>query len=304
MIRAPKRNPSLWQISAITSPVAEDAVAGVFEEIFRRPPAVYVDADTNAVRISVYCETADRGALRQRTALHAGLLRLREHGLDPGNARIQVRQIRREDWAESWKRHFKPLEVGHNLLIKPSWSRRNARRNQALVVLDPGLSFGTGQHPTTLFCLEQLVQHRRKDKSQALLDIGTGSGILAISAAAVGYSPVKAFDFDPVAVRISKANALANRRAARVQIACLDINRLPLRSGERFDVICANLTVDLLVMQRRRILNRLAPQGVLVLAGILRTQFHEVRNAFEAAGMRMIASQFGGEWRSGAFRRR
>ena len=144
--------------------------------------------------------------------------------------------MRREDWAESWKRHFKPIEIGDALLVKPSWSKRRPRKNQAVVILDPGLSFGTGQHPTTAFCLREIVRlklakergrlarefktrHHADEPSalQSFLDIGTGSGILAIAAAKLGYQPVHAFDFDAEAVRIARANARANRVQAKSQ---------------------------------------------------------------------------------------
>ena len=119
--------------------------------------------------------------------------------------------IRHEDWAESWKRHFKPIEIGRRLLIKPSWSRRRPKPHQQVVVLDPGLSFGTGQHPTTAFCLAEVARLVKNAPARSFLDIGTGSGILAIAAARLNYQPIWAFDFDPEAVRMARANAQTNQ---------------------------------------------------------------------------------------------
>jgi ribosomal protein L11 methyltransferase len=293
----------LWEFSLSTSTAGEEAAVALFDATFQLPSSVFIDAETGAVKVCVYREASGRQRSRLRTLLQAGLVGLRACGLDFGRAQIRVRRVRREQWAESWKRHFQPLEIGRALLIKPSWSRRPPRRNQAVVILDPGLSFGTGRHPTTLFCLQHLVRHRRKQQPQSFLDIGTGSGILAAAAAAIGYKPVKAFDFDRAAVRISRENALANGLDSLIQIHRKDLSRLPMRSREKFDLICANLTADLLLSQRRRILNRLASGGVLVLAGILRKQFKEVRKAYETRGMRLISNQTGGEWQSGAFHR-
>ena len=125
---------------------------------------------------------------------------------------MRLNKVPPEDWAESWKRHFKPIEIGGDLLILPSWSKRKPKTGQAVVVLDPGLSFGTGQHATTSFCLNEIVKLRRSSKASelSLLDGGTGSGILAIAAAKLGYKPVEAFDFDPVSVRVARANATSN----------------------------------------------------------------------------------------------
>ena len=93
----------------------------------------------------------------RQAELASGLKRIASSGLDIGPGKISLKRIRREDWAESWKLHFKPMVIGSALLLKPSWSRRRPRKGQAVIVLDPGLSFGTGRHPTTAFCLRQLV---------------------------------------------------------------------------------------------------------------------------------------------------
>jgi len=296
------RERPLWEIFTTTSLAGEEAVAALFEAVFRCPPSVYVDAGTHLARVTVYREDSSHQLTRLRNELRSGIARIRECGVDVGRARIRVRRLRREQWAESWKRHFQPLEIGRELLIRPSWSRCKPRRNQAVVTLDPGLSFGTGQHPTTLFCLQHLVSQRRKQEPRSFLDVGTGSGILAICAGALGYKPVKAFDFDPVAVRMSRENARANGLGSQIRITRQDLSRLPGKSREKFDLICANLTADLLLDRRRTILNRLSPRGVLVLAGILRVQFPGARKVYEAAGLRLISSRKAGEWQSAAFR--
>jgi len=233
--------------------------------------------------------------------LRSGLEQIQACGLNIRPGKIITRKVRREDWAESWKKHFKPLKIGRALLVKPSWSRRRPRAGQAVVVLDPGLSFGTGQHPTTAFCLEQLVAHRQAGQLQSFLDIGTGSGILAIGAAKLGYSPVHAFDLDPTSVRIAKANATHNDVLKHVRIFRRDLTRLPLRSVTKFDVICANLVDDLLIAQSKRIVNRLQPDGILVVAGILQAQFERVRLVYADAGLRLVATRVKQEWQSGTF---
>jgi ribosomal protein L11 methyltransferase len=210
--------------------------------------------------------------------------------------------VRREDWSESWKKYFKTVEVGTKLLIKPSWSRRRPRLGQAVVVLDPGLSFGTGQHPTTWFCLDRLVAARREGETQSFLDIGTGSGILAIAAVKLGYRPVCALDFDPVAVRVAKANASRNRVSQRIVIQRRDLTKLRAQSAAQFDVIGANLTDDLLIASAKMILSRLRPGGLLVLAGVLANQFSKVKSAYESSGFRLVSARIEREWQSATFR--
>jgi ribosomal protein L11 methyltransferase len=172
-------------------------------------------------------------------------------------------------------------------------------------VLDPGLSFGTGQHPTTGFCLQQLVAHSEKFNGRnaqgAFLDIGTGSGILAIAAAKLGYMPVEAFDFDAEAVRIARENARKNGVSRKVNIRREDVTKLASRSRKKYDLVCANLISTLLVAERRRIIARLKSGSILVLAGILASEFASVRSAYERGGLQLVASRTEKEWRSGAF---
>jgi len=291
----------LWQVSVTTSIEAEEAVAALFESLFDRPPTVFVDATTPTATISAYCPKLPLCDADLRAHLQSALAKVRSSGLDSGSGRIEIRRVAPEDWSESWKKHFKPIEVNRALLIKPSWSRRRPRSGQAVVVLDPGLSFGTGQHPTTGFCLHQLAARRALSRKQSFLDIGTGSGILAIGAAKLGYQPVMAFDFDPSAVRVARTNAVQNRVTKRVRITRQDLDLLPLRGGAKFDLICANLTADLLVRQVKRIVKRLLPNGTLILAGILKVQFDEIHRTYEATGLKLIATRRDKEWQSAVF---
>ena len=284
----------LTKISVATTVNADEAVAALLAEIFGQSASSYTHADSGRTQASVYLTRAGDWSASKRRQLVSALDGLREAGMLVGPGRISVRTVQHEDWAESWKRHFKPFAIGDALLVKPSWSSRGAKRGQAVLVIDPGLSFGTGQHPTTRFCLEELVLCRPGDGRKTFLDIGIGSGILSIAAAKLGYSKVTGFDHDAEAVRVARANARLNQVSRRVHFRCLDLAAL-VRGPNRFDVICANLTWDLLLGQQRRILAQLAPGGCLVLAGILHTQFPEVTEAYRAAGLKLKRRQRGGE---------
>ena len=286
----------IWQVSITTSAAREEAVAGLLEQTFQVPAAVYHDARTGKQTVSVYPSSLRAAPRQARAGLGRALRRL-----FPGRAGILIKKLRRENWAQSWKRHFKPMEIGHALLIKPGWSRRRARPGQRVVRLDPGLSFGTGHHATTLFCLEQLAACRRPGARQSFLDIGAGSAILAIAAAKLGYSPVQAFDFDPEAIRVGRANARRNRVMGRVRPRRLDLTRLPARSRRQWDVICANLTADLLTSQAEKIRARLKPGGQLIVAGILRAEFFRIRDKFETFGLTLAKNGVQEEWHSGRF---
>lgn len=294
---------SLWKVSLVTSAEAEEAVQDCLTEVLNQPAWIYTDAQTGRTTVSAYLpkrSDLSRFLRKQRAELLTRLHQIQAFGLPLGRATVRVELVTRENWAESWKRHFKPLEIGGRLLVKPSWSVRRPKRGQAVVVLDPGLSFGTGQHPTTRFCLDELVVARREGLRQAFLDIGTGSGILAIAAAKLGYKPVEAVDCDAEAVVMARRNIRRNSVARQIRLHRLDLRHMGgnLSHGH---VVCANLVFDLLLAERARIVNLLASDGQLVLAGTLRKQFRRLRQAYESSGLKLVRRHAEAEWESGTF---
>lgn len=303
MARATVSHPDLLKVTVRTGVEAEEAVAAVVERVFGQAPSLYTDDESLITEVSVFLTATRVLSLARRARLERGLRELRADGVPVGRGHIRVERLARRDWAEAWKRHIQPLDVAGKLLVKPTWSRRRPGPGQTVVLIDPGLSFGTGQHPTTAFCLEQVVAGAPEQGARSLLDIGTGSGILAIAAARLGYAPVEAFDFDPEAVAVARENAALNGVTDRVRPATRDLRRLRLTASRQYDLVCANLLADLLLAEPERIVARVAPGGTLVLAGILAGEFARVVAAYAALGWRLTADRTVREWRSGAFRR-
>lgn len=190
----------------------------------------------------------------------------------------RLQEVAPDDWAESWKQHFPVFRVGR-LVVRPSWEAYAAQPEDVVLTLDPGMAFGTGTHATTRLCLEALVDAMQARPHGKVLDVGTGSGILAIAAAALGAERVLACDIDPQACRVARDNALANGVAERVAITAEPLERL---SG-RYDVVLANILAEENVRLAKELVARLADQGVLILSGILRDKEALVRRGF--AGM-------------------
>ncbi len=294
------RSKTLWRISILTSLEAEDAVAGLLQNVTGSTTAAYFNLETGVSTVSAFRQTGFDRSIRAEIVV--GLKQIAGCELKIGSGKIQIARVKREDWSESWKKHFKPLEIGRALLVKPSWIKRQPCPGQAVVVLDPGLSFGTGQHPTTAFCLSQIVHRQKNETNQSFLDIGTGSGILALAAAKLNYRPVHAFDFDPACVHTAKANARLNNLGTKIRIIRGDVTRLPSRPAKQCDLVCANLISNLLIAEKKKIAACVKPHGALVLAGILKTEFSLVEKAFATCGLKLVASKIEKEWRSGAFR--
>jgi ribosomal protein L11 methyltransferase len=287
---------TVWKVSVITGEAGESAVGDCLARVFMEPVSSYTDLELGEVQVSVY----------RRSRPGRELLYRLEHDLEclpevngAIASRVEVRMLKPRDWVNAWKRHFKAMTIGGCLLIKPSWSRKRPASAQRTVVLDPGLSFGTGQHPTTRFCLERIAAHRPVRGVKSLFDVGTGSGILAIAARKLRYDPVDAIDHDPAAVRIALANARRNKVDVRIRSG--DATRLRTKRQYQYDVVCANLTSDLLLKHAGRLTAQVRPGGCLILAGILRIEFDRVRAAYESGGWRMTRSRVVREWHSGAF---
>ena len=156
----------LRQISITTNAAAEDAIGVLLEREFGQTPSVYADMATGLSTVSVYWALPDAEVSETKAILREGLADTEDNGIEVAPGRIAIQKVKPRDWSESWKRHFRPIEIGRTLLVKPTWSKRAPKAGQQVVLLDPGLSFGTGQHATTNFCLTQVAELRKVGTSQ------------------------------------------------------------------------------------------------------------------------------------------
>ncbi len=213
--------------------------------------------------------------------------------------------LKKEDWAEAWKKHFKVQHVTKRVVIKPTWLKYEKKNGEVIIELDPGMSFGTGKHATTRFCLKMLdrVSKESKRKAMSILDAGCGSGILSIAAVKLGFQPVTAFDIDPESVIIAVENLALNKlSSAHAKIFEAELSEL--KPKIKFDVITANIISGILIQNREKLSAMLKPDGYLILAGILKTDYRELRRAFKEIGFQEILSSSENEWTGGLFRRK
>ena len=207
---------------------------------------------------------------------------LQAFGLRP-IGELQTRIVREADWAEAWKSHFPVLRVGRRLVIRPTWRRHRRQPGDVVLSLDPGMAFGTGLHPTTRLCLAALetLADEGRVASARVLDVGCGSGILAIAAGKLGGPGILGVDTDPIAVESTLANARLNHLARRIRVrqGSVPTGELP------FDLVLANLIASLLVQLAADLRRELAPGGRILASGIFRDREGDVRTAFAAAGL-------------------
>lgn len=233
------------------------------------------------------------GARRAVAVVTEALGHLQAFGLRPiGELRVGV--VQEADWAQAWKRHFPVLRVGRSLVIRPSWRRYRPAPGDVVIALDPGMAFGTGLHPSTRLCLAGIERWAESGllAGRPLLDLGCGSGILAIAALRLGAGAVLGLDTDPLAIEATTANARRNRLGGRLQARR---GTLPSREAP-FELVVANLVAPLLVDLAEPLADELAPGGRLLAGGIHVDREREVRRALAAGGLRVLGRAEEAEW--------
>ncbi len=257
-----------------------------------------LDAESGVTLFTLYFDS-EAGARNAAERLEK--LRPDWNGLGAVFGNIEAGTVRREDWAESWKLHFKPIEISNRLAVTPSWTRPPEIPGRKVMVLDPGMSFGTGRHATTRFCLTMLDRYAAEHdvSASSFLDAGCGTGILAIAAVLLGWKDVSAFDIDPDAVSVARENAKVNHAES------IHFETAPLvefRTGKQFDVAAANILSSALLAGKAKLASLVKPGGTLILAGILDREYPAVRDAFVSEGFEEYETLAEEDWRSGAFR--
>jgi ribosomal protein L11 methyltransferase len=252
-----------------------------------------VDATRPAV-VRGYVPARDASAAEAAAALTAEALgHLQAFGLRT-IGELRTRIVHEEDWAEAWKAYFPVLRVGRRLVIRPTWRRHRREPDDVVLALDPGMAFGTGLHPTTRLCLAALetLADRGAIDGTRVLDVGCGSGILAIAALKLGAAEALGVDTDPIAIESTLANARRNRQVRRIGAR---VGSLPSHEPP-FDVVLANLIAGVLVPLAGALQDELRPGGTLLASGIFIDREAEVRAAFEAAGLAVTGRSAEGDW--------
>ena len=249
---------------------------------------------------TVYAETPEAGQANLEL-LRTAVTQWRECGIELGEP--EYFELRKEEWADAWKKYFPVLQLSERLVIKPGWLDYDPTPGQVVVEIDPGMSFGTGQHATTNFCLRMIDRYAGTPGVSSLLDAGCGSGILAIAAVKLGYTPVDAFDYDPEAVRMAAENFNLNAISPEVLTPTADDAAVYRGREGGYDFVAANILGHLLSAYRLNIASWVRPGGFLALAGILNEEFDALSAQFVQLGFREIERDTCREWTGGLFQK-
>lgn len=290
----------------INDAVIEDA--NVFDEFLNDKTQNWDYIDENLAKmkdiescIKVYLADNDQGReLLRKIYKFVEEIKEDNMNIDLGSLRTEIKILNDEDWANNWKQYFKPFVVGDKIVIKPSWEDyREPAEDKIILEIDPGMSFGTGQHHTTRLCIEQIIKHIHKDME--VLDMGCGSGILSIAALLLGAKSCTGVDIDENAVRIAKENAeLNNIYAEKFTVYCGDVtedNALREKIGyNKYDMIAVNIIAQIIMGMSETFLKFLKKGGLVIASGIIEKYLPDVMDNFESLGFKILEVNHSEEW--------
>lgn len=218
-----------------------------------------------------------------------------------GKYDIEVISSDEDDWRYAWRKYYKPTRIGKNLIIVPDGDSYEAAESDVRIDLEPGLAFGTGTHETTRLCAAFLEEYVKD--GDYMLDVGAGSGILAICASKLGAEYCAACDIDPIAVRTEKENALLNG-CTNIDCFVSDLlSDVTLKEGRAYDIVTANIVADIIIKMSPEIGAFVKNDGLVITSGVICEREAEVDAAMAAGGFEKVTSKYDGGWCAGVFKK-
>lgn len=205
--------------------------------------------------------------------------------------RLENQTVDDADWNENWKKYFKAFTIGEKLAVCPSWETYDNTENRTVISLDPGAAFGTGSHATTSLCLGEL--EKITNSKSRVLDIGTGSGILAIACLLLGAESAVGVDIDPLSVKTAKENAERNGVASKSKFICGDLAQ---KISGKYDIVCANIIADVVIRLFESVKDYMTDDGYLIVSGIIDLRAEDVKDAIKKHGFKIIKTVTKEEW--------
>lgn len=255
----------------------------VEEEVFNK-------RNSDGVLIKTYI-SEERNVMELVETIKQKVSELTGFGIDIGEGSVSLGQVNEEDWANEWKKYYKPTKIGEKLVVKPTWEDYDVQDGDLVIELDPGMAFGTGTHETTTMCMRELEKYVREDSK--VFDIGCGSGILAIASAKLGAKDVIAVDLDEVAVKVAAENVAHNNVEDAVKV--LHGNLIDV-VDDKADVVVANIIADIIKILAKDVHSCMKEDAVFISSGIIHAKVDEVKASLIENGFEIVEVKTLGEW--------
>jgi ribosomal protein L11 methyltransferase len=249
--------------------------------------------DVNGIIIRAYFPD-DETFFDSFNGLRRGLKNLPVDGFDFGSLEILNEKREESEWAENWKKYFKPFKAGEKIVICPEWEEYRRKDDEIVLKIDPGMAFGSGLHETTKMCIKELEKH--VSSTSKVIDVGCGSGILSIAAIKLGAGSALALDRDSVCVKVAKENAAYNGITDKIRSSKAD-----LLSGVAFkdaDIIAANIIADIIIRLNESVLSHLKQDGIYIMSGIIADRLDDVLASLSKHNFKILNISEMGEWRA------
>ncbi|MCK8815920.1 50S ribosomal protein L11 methyltransferase [Natroniella sulfidigena] len=254
--------------AAITNLLDEFGIGSIFKEALSQE-------SEDEILVKAYCDE-DSFSSRKFAELKKKITNLKEYDLDIGSGKLRVNELQEEDWANNWKENFKPLKVTDKIVIKPTWEDYQASADEIIIEIDPGQAFGTGQHETTTSCLEMIEKYLKPEMN--CLDIGTGTGILAIAAAKLEAGATVGIDISPVAITAAQENAQLNQVADEIEFLEGDLVEVV---DQDYDLVIANILPHIILDLIPDLKEVIKPDGKFILSGIVEEKLDRVKERLQ-----------------------
>ena len=209
------------------------------------------------------------------------------------HAEVELMGVNEEDWANSWKQYYKPIKIGEKIVICPAWEQYTPAAGEIVIRMDPGMAFGTGTHETTRLVI--LLLEKYTQAGQRMLDVGTGTGILAICASRLGAEICRAYDIDPTAVRVARENI---KDSGLTNVTCdqSDLLKQVSLEGGQYDLVCANIVADIIIRMTPDVGKYMKDDAVLLASGIIAERCDDVIACFERNGFQIVECLTDNDW--------
>lgn len=304
----------IWtEVTIKTTPEAEEAISNIFYEagadgvVIESPNDVLI-MQNSKIKWDYFDDSIEidpevsiiKGYLNETEDVQESIIQILERiktlpscGLNPGDCELTITEVNQEDWANSWKKYYKPTRIGNNFIIKPTWETYYKKNDDLIIEIDPGMAFGSGLHETTQLCISNLEQYVKK--GDVVIDIGCGSGILALAAGRLQCKKVIAVDLDSMAVKVAKENVELNNLQHIIEVREGDLTDVV---HEKADVIVANILAEVIINLSTLIKPHLKKGGTFISSGIILDKIDDVVKYLDSNGFDIVEVEQSGEWAS------